>query len=379
MEDVELVAGQQVERPQHLRLRVEVAGDVEHEPAIAKARSVHHADRRQDKANSGSRRRQQAAERLESIEHARRRDPHDADALDGIDDQRVRLGRRLTFDDADLEPEGWPAARPRAREVGTQVLRRECRFALERLGRIDRRHRVEAQRSHSRCHRHGSWEHRWQLVHGDDAGQGIERELVLGRRDAALERSGRVIGDGDADVLDRVEYDVWTLRHEAAIQEQAGDVRNPNAGAGSESSEASPGHRHDAVQIGDHVFDDEPAAHAARLRRVQRAEVDRPAARWKGLRAAVCEGEGCARGREIGCDAVRDALPAELQSGRGLGGTGAGCENQQEYGGTESVAHEREATPYRGVRISTCSVACVHRSSPASRSRLSVSSCAPSS
>ena len=46
VEHIELVARQQIERAQHGRLRLEVAGDVEHEPAVAEAGRVHHPDRR---------------------------------------------------------------------------------------------------------------------------------------------------------------------------------------------------------------------------------------------------------------------------------------------------------------------------------------------
>ena len=61
MKDVELVASEEIERAQDQWLRVEVAGDVEHEAAIAETRSVDDSDRRQCDTPAGSGRGQQIA------------------------------------------------------------------------------------------------------------------------------------------------------------------------------------------------------------------------------------------------------------------------------------------------------------------------------
>src|SRR5437773_5690115 len=125
MEDIELVAGDEVERAQHGGLRMEVAGDVEHESAVAEARSVHHASGRQDETCAGSGRGQEAAERLETVKDTGGRDAHDANTLDGIHDERVRLGRGLPGDGAHLESNGRATCLAGAAEVRAQVLRRE--------------------------------------------------------------------------------------------------------------------------------------------------------------------------------------------------------------------------------------------------------------
>src|SRR5687768_17067376 len=65
VEDVDLVAGEEIERAQHRWLRLEVTGDVEHEPAVAETRSVHHPDRRQDNPCGWRGRGQQAAQGLQ--------------------------------------------------------------------------------------------------------------------------------------------------------------------------------------------------------------------------------------------------------------------------------------------------------------------------
>src|SRR5437762_13615996 len=82
MEDIQLVPGDEVDRAQHGGLRMEVPRDVEHEPAVTEARSVHHAKGRQDQTGPRSRRGQEAVQRLEPGESARGRDAHDADTLD---------------------------------------------------------------------------------------------------------------------------------------------------------------------------------------------------------------------------------------------------------------------------------------------------------
>ena len=380
VQDIELVAREEINRPQHHGLRMEIAGDVEHEAAVAEARRIHDADRRQRKSGTRRGRGEQVAQRLQPVEHAGRRDAHDANAprrpaRRRIHDERIRLGRRLTRDSADLESQG-DAARPRAGEVGTQVLRRENPLVPQRFSCFDPRKCREAQRARSPCHRHGSWEQRRQLARRDHARRGIEDELVLGGRDSPVKRGRHIVGQRDADIFRRVEDDVRTLGHEAAIEEEVGDVRDPHAGTSSQSRK--PSCRHKSVQVGHHVLDDEPSTYASRVRRMERAEVDRPAGSGERSRATVRERERRARGGEIGCDAVSHELPADLQ--RCLGGAGSRREGEQDWGqcSKESVAHGREATPYRGARISTCSVAAVQRSSAASRSRFSVSSSAPS-
>src|SRR5216110_845917 len=89
VEGIDLVPREQIERPQHHGLRMEVTGDVEHESAIAKARCVDHANRRE--VDTTTRRwpggRQHAAQRLETVEDAGGRYAHDANALGGIHDQ----------------------------------------------------------------------------------------------------------------------------------------------------------------------------------------------------------------------------------------------------------------------------------------------------
>src|SRR5204862_7614280 len=77
MEDIELVAGDEVERAQHGGLRMEVAGDVEHESAVAEARSVHHANGRQDETRAGSGRGQEGTQQLETVKDAGGRNAHD--------------------------------------------------------------------------------------------------------------------------------------------------------------------------------------------------------------------------------------------------------------------------------------------------------------
>src|SRR5437773_11566345 len=67
MEDIELVAGDEVERAQHGGLRMEVAGDVEHEPAVTEAGSVHHSDGRQDRTGARSGGGEEAASGLETV------------------------------------------------------------------------------------------------------------------------------------------------------------------------------------------------------------------------------------------------------------------------------------------------------------------------
>src|SRR5207247_1777340 len=125
MEDIELVAGDEVERAQHGGLRMEVAGYVEHEPAVTEAWSVHHANGRQDQTGARSGRGQEAAQGLETVKDAGGRDAHDANTLDGIHDERVRLGRGLTGDGTHLESQWRPACLAGAAEVRAQVLRGE--------------------------------------------------------------------------------------------------------------------------------------------------------------------------------------------------------------------------------------------------------------
>src|SRR5207249_11986691 len=84
VEDIELVAGDEVERPQHGGFRMEVAGDVQHEPAVAEARSVHHSDGRQDETCARRWRGQQTAQGLETVEDAGGRGAHDVNTLEGI-------------------------------------------------------------------------------------------------------------------------------------------------------------------------------------------------------------------------------------------------------------------------------------------------------
>src|SRR5439155_19054457 len=103
MEDIELVAGDEVERAQHDGLRMEVPRDVEHEPAVIEAGSVHHANGRQDQTCAGSRRGQEAAQRLETEKDAGGRGAHDVNTLDGIHDERVRVGGGLTGGGTHLE------------------------------------------------------------------------------------------------------------------------------------------------------------------------------------------------------------------------------------------------------------------------------------
>src|SRR6266545_7648682 len=105
VQDVELVPGNEVDRAQHQGLRLEVAGDVEHEPAVAEAGSVHDPDRREVEptAPAGRRRGQEAPQGLEAVEDAGGRDAHDTYALDEIHDERVRLGRCLTCHGAHVE------------------------------------------------------------------------------------------------------------------------------------------------------------------------------------------------------------------------------------------------------------------------------------
>src|SRR5438034_6854369 len=145
MEDIELVAGDEVERAQHGGLRMEVAGDVEHEPAVTEAGSVHHSDGRQDQTGARSGRGQEAAQGLETVKDAGGRDAHDANTLDGIHDERVRLGRGLTGDGTHLESNGRATCLAGAAEVRAQVLRRERCFGLERRGRLDRRQHRDVQ------------------------------------------------------------------------------------------------------------------------------------------------------------------------------------------------------------------------------------------
>src|SRR5206468_6085210 len=125
VEDIELVAGDEVEHAQHGGLRVKVAGDVEQESAIAEAGSVHHSDGWQDETDARRWRGQQTAQGLETVEDASGRGAHDANTLDGIHDERVRLGRGLPGDGTHLESYGRPACLAGAAEVGAQVLCRE--------------------------------------------------------------------------------------------------------------------------------------------------------------------------------------------------------------------------------------------------------------
>src|SRR5438034_7865474 len=125
VEDIELVAGDEVERAPHGGLRMKVAGDVEQESAIAEAGSVHHANGRQDQACAGSGRGQEAAQRLETVKNTGGRGAHDANTLDGIHYERVCLGRGLTFHGTHLESYGRPACLAGGAEVGAQVLCRE--------------------------------------------------------------------------------------------------------------------------------------------------------------------------------------------------------------------------------------------------------------
>src|SRR5436853_6973438 len=117
MEDIELVPGDEVERAQHAGLRMEVAGDVEHEPAVTEAGSVHHANGRQDQTCAGSRRGQEATQRLETVKDAGGRDAHGPNTLDGIHDERGRLGRGLRGDGAPLASNGWRTCLAGAAEV----------------------------------------------------------------------------------------------------------------------------------------------------------------------------------------------------------------------------------------------------------------------
>src|SRR5207237_6603589 len=73
VEDIELVPGDEVERAQHGGLRLEVAGDVEHEPAVAEAGSVDHTERREHKTCAGRGRGPPAAPGREAVGPARGR------------------------------------------------------------------------------------------------------------------------------------------------------------------------------------------------------------------------------------------------------------------------------------------------------------------
>src|SRR2546422_10715658 len=88
VQHIELVAGNEVERAQHGGLRMEVPRDVEHEPTVTEAGSVHHANGRQDQTRAGSGRGQEAAQRLETVKNTGGRGAHDMNTLDGIHDER---------------------------------------------------------------------------------------------------------------------------------------------------------------------------------------------------------------------------------------------------------------------------------------------------
>ncbi len=146
-----------------------------------------------------------------------------------------------------------------------------------------------------------------------------------------------VIVQADAHVFRVVEDDVGALRNEADVEEQVGEVGDANAGTGGQSGE--PSCRREAMQVGDHVLDVEPARHASGHRRVERVEVDHPSGRGERLGAAVGEGEGHSRDAPVACEAVPHELPPELE--RGLGGAGPRREGQQWDGqcDKESVGH----------------------------------------
>src|SRR2546428_9045988 len=103
MEDIELVAGDEVERAQHGGLRMEVPRDVEHEPAVTEARSVHHANGRPDQTCAGSGRGQEATQRPETVKDACWRGAPDWDTIVDTHHGRFALGRGLTGDGTHLE------------------------------------------------------------------------------------------------------------------------------------------------------------------------------------------------------------------------------------------------------------------------------------
>src|SRR2546430_15083671 len=83
---------------QHGGLRMEVPRDVEHEPAVTEAGTVHDANGRQDQTRAGSRRGQEAAQRLQTVKNAGGAGGPGLNTLGGIHDEGGRPRRGLTRD-----------------------------------------------------------------------------------------------------------------------------------------------------------------------------------------------------------------------------------------------------------------------------------------
>ena len=189
VEDVELVARHQVERPQHRGLGLEVARDVEHEPAVAEARGVHDRHRGEGQPlGRGRGRRQQAPQGLQAVEDAGGRGcracgcprPGRRRARRPRASPGPRRGRSRA---ARTAPPAFPAA---LREVRAQVLRGERGLRLQLRRRRHRRHRLEPQLPLPLLERPRSREDRGQGVQGDVAHGLVERVLRLRRHDAGI-------------------------------------------------------------------------------------------------------------------------------------------------------------------------------------------------
>ncbi len=142
VEDVELVTGEEVDGAQDRGRGLEIAGHVEHEPTVPEAGGVDDADRRQHQLAARTWRREQAAQRLQPVEHAGRCNPRDLDPR-RIDDQLVRLGRRLARDRSHGESQRTRALAC-GLEVRPQVVGCESRLILETGRRAHLRQRRQS-------------------------------------------------------------------------------------------------------------------------------------------------------------------------------------------------------------------------------------------
>ena len=345
MEGVELVAGHQVEHPQHRGLGLEVARDVEHEAAVAEARGVHDPQGRQGDALPRGSGRQQAAQGLHAVEDAGRRVAEDPDPGRRVDDELVRLGRVLPVDLPRLEAERDRAGagfRRDLREEGTQRVGEERGLGLQPGGGRDRGRDGEAQSSLPSLERHGGREHGGQRLDRDVARGGVELELRLRGDDAGVPTGLRRALEGRRHVAQRVppagvvvEDEVRPHGSEAPVGQEGREVLDLDALAGRQAREVGAGHH--PLEIAGDVLDGDPAPHGPRERLVQGAEVDRPAAAGQGLRVAVREGERDTGGaRVIGpAEDVVLELPPQMQGGLGADRrSGEGKEH-----GRQSVSH----------------------------------------
>ena len=114
-----------------------------------------------------------------------------------------------------------------------------------------------------------------------------------------------------------VEDDVGARGGEADVRQRGREVLELDGLAGRHAGEI--GARNDPLEIAGDPFDGDATPDAARLRFVQRAEVDRPPAAGQGFPVAIGERERRARGGLLLAEDVFLDFPLELKGGLGRG------------------------------------------------------------